>query len=331
MLDLRFDASAGDIDMNLYNAAGTQLDSSTSYTDNEFIDYEVPDSGNYYVKIYFENMGNEYDFRYESRDPLQTEDNYEENDDIGSAFNLTAYEQTWISTIHGIGIQLDEDWYEIAVTPGNERLVVDVRFQDNQGDIDIAVYDMAGTLITSSRSTTDNEYIDYILPSAGTYFISLDDYYGPGNFYDLWWAQLDSGDIISPIISDISYIPDRPNDRNNIEIQAVVIDNTGLALVNVIFREGGGKWQSAEMTEVSGDHYAVNLGSFDLNTGIEFFIIAIDVSTNQNMAIDDNYEDYYEIKVARKIPGFPALWVGGFGTIGIILVFPPKFRPKIKH
>ena len=31
-MDLRFDDSAGDIDMNLYNAAGTQLAASTSFT-----------------------------------------------------------------------------------------------------------------------------------------------------------------------------------------------------------------------------------------------------------------------------------------------------------
>jgi hypothetical protein len=118
------------------------------------------------------------------------DDNYEENDTLSTAYDLSALEGTWLSTINGYGVQADDDWYRIYVTPGYEEVVIDVRFTHSEGDIDIALYNSAGNKLTSSESTTNKEYIDYIVPAGGTYYY-INVYYGNrGNQYDLWWDDL---------------------------------------------------------------------------------------------------------------------------------------------
>ena len=117
------------------------------------------------------------------------DDAYEDNDSRTTAYDLSSWEQTWLSSINGLGIQADDDWYRISVTSAYERVLVDCRFTHTEGDIDIALYDSSGSWLDSSESTSDNEYIDFIVPSSGTYYIKV--YYDDeGNFYDLWWDDI---------------------------------------------------------------------------------------------------------------------------------------------
>lgn len=115
------------------------------------------------------------------------DDSYEENDYLYEAYNLSNYKDEYLSEIYGEGIQGDDDWYQISINSGYERLIVDLLFTHAHGDIDIQVYNSTGTqLITSSQTSTDNEYIDITHPSNGTYYLRV---YGDdvGNSYDLWW------------------------------------------------------------------------------------------------------------------------------------------------
>ncbi|MCX7014800.1 MAG: pre-peptidase C-terminal domain-containing protein [Candidatus Sumerlaeota bacterium] len=121
--------------------------------------------------------------------PTIPDDKYEENDSLSQAYDLSGRPQTWLSTINGSGVQLDDDWYRIQASSGALRLQVDCRFTNAQGDIDIALYDAAGTLLASSTGTTDREFIDVTVASAGYYYVRV---YGPnaGNPYDLWWTAV---------------------------------------------------------------------------------------------------------------------------------------------
>ena len=119
----------------------------------------------------------------EQYDP--TDDMFEENDTMGTAAT-GLFEDTWYYNL----IQADDDWYIITVTAAWNRVQIDCRFTDADGDIDIALYDSAGVGLASSTSTTDNEYIDYVVdPAGGTYYIRV--YYDDaGNEYDLWWDDI---------------------------------------------------------------------------------------------------------------------------------------------
>jgi M6 family metalloprotease-like protein len=122
--------------------------------------------------------------------PAVTDDNYEENDTLGTAYDLSTQEQVWLSTINGLGKQYDEDWYKIYVTGGYEHVLIDAQFTHSAGDIDIALYNSSGTFLTGSASIDDNEYIDYVVPAGETYYYIKVYFANNGNTYDLWWDDI---------------------------------------------------------------------------------------------------------------------------------------------
>ncbi|NIQ05724.1 MAG: hypothetical protein GWO20_08360, partial [Candidatus Korarchaeota archaeon] len=116
------------------------------------------------------------------------------------------------------GVQADEDWYEIYVNAGSEQLLVNLTFTHANGDIDIQVYNSGGDLVTGSASTTNNEYINYILSTNGTYYLRI--YYwaggGTGNTYDLWWDDVDATPPSVPGITS-------PSDGENISAKDITV------------------------------------------------------------------------------------------------------------
>ncbi len=194
LIDLQFTHAAGNIDVGLISSSLTLIAASTSTTDNEYIDVIVPSGGMYYIYIEGDDMGNTYDLWWNDTAPGTGDDAYEQNDLPVDAYDLTSYDETWLSTIAGMGIQFDYDWYEIYVPMGSERVLIDCTFTHSLGNVNIQLWNTTGGL-TASFTTTDDEYIDYIVPSAGTYYILV---YGDdtGNTYDLWW------DALTPVVDD---------------------------------------------------------------------------------------------------------------------------------
>jgi hypothetical protein len=185
-VDCRFTHLEGDIDLELYNSSGSFLAGSNGTTDNEFINYAVSSSGTYYINVTYGNAGNAYDLWWTD----SKEDTYEQNDTWEEAWHPGYdWERTSLSAIDGLGIQADDDWYRIDVDPGTDHVQVDCQFTHADGDIDISLHDSSGTLLAVSESLTDNEFIDYTIASAGTYYIKVykDD---TENSYDLWWDDL---------------------------------------------------------------------------------------------------------------------------------------------
>jgi hypothetical protein len=187
IITLTFTHTDGNLDFGLYNCNYTILTYNISTTDNEYIDYIVPSSGVHYLLILGENRGTEYDLWWD--DLRTTDDNYEENDAYISAYDISTHKNEWLRNLNGYGVQMDEDWYEISIEPGYEQLIVNLTFGHKIDDLDLEIYDSTGTLVTGSASSTDNEQIDYIVPSAGIYYIRV---YGNniGNEYDLRWNSI---------------------------------------------------------------------------------------------------------------------------------------------
>ncbi|NEP53422.1 MAG: hypothetical protein F6K65_33355, partial [Moorea sp. SIO3C2] len=117
------------------------------------------------------------------------DDAYEENDDLLGAYDLSNNANTWLSDLSGEGIATDEDWYKLAVTSNNQRLIVDLQFTHTNGDLNLSLYDENANFILGSSSLTDNEQIDTVLAESGTYYLKVDPVGIPNeaNTYDLRW------------------------------------------------------------------------------------------------------------------------------------------------
>jgi len=118
-----------------------------------------------------------------------SDDSYEENDMLDEAYDLSGYENTWSYMIDGSGIQADDDWYEILVSDCHERVIVECHFTHNDGNIDLVLYDSAGSPVWAAESDDDNEYMDVTLAEAGTCYVQVRGD-NAGNTYDLWWQNM---------------------------------------------------------------------------------------------------------------------------------------------
>ncbi|MFX0005663.1 MAG: PPC domain-containing protein [Promethearchaeota archaeon] len=192
IVNLIFKHIEGDIDLELYNSTLNLIAGSYSVVDGEFIDIIVP-SGQYYIKVYFGNMGNNYDLLWDDMNPAILDDAYEENDGPGSGFIISTHQGMWLSEINGLGIQGDDDWFEIFVNTGYERLVVDCIFSNASGNIDMDICNASYVMVGNSWTDQNHEQIDMIVPSSGIYYIRLHSGNG-NNTYDMRWDTFVPGD-----------------------------------------------------------------------------------------------------------------------------------------
>ncbi|MCZ6688225.1 MAG: hypothetical protein O7H41_01275 [Planctomycetota bacterium] len=204
-VDVLFTDAFGDIDIQLYDSGFNLVATSTSITNDEFIDVNVaPGGGTFYIWVY-ENVpsGNTYDLWWDDLAPTGCPDDfYEPNNDFISAYDLSFDEQTFISAIAGLGATCDDDVFEIFVDSGFENVQVDVLFTHAFGDIDIQLYDSGFNLVADSLTTTDDEFINVTVASGGgTFYIWVYEIGPSGNTYDLWW------DDIAPGCVDDAYEP----------------------------------------------------------------------------------------------------------------------------
>ncbi|KKL74862.1 hypothetical protein LCGC14_2060650, partial [marine sediment metagenome] len=182
-INLTFDHWLGDINLQFYDSSLTWSFSRTSTTDNEFMDITVPGSGIYYIKVYFENAGNPYDLRYNTL--FAPDDSYEENDQEYEFYDLTANASMWQNNLR----QFDDDWYEIRLDPGEERLRAELNFNHLAGNMDLEIYDRDFYYIDGSYLPGDSEYLEFDLAWSGIYYLRV---FGDnmGNFYNLFWEDL---------------------------------------------------------------------------------------------------------------------------------------------
>ncbi|TKJ23323.1 MAG: hypothetical protein CEE43_04090 [Promethearchaeota archaeon Loki_b32] len=186
-VEVIFCNSFGNIDVDIYNSSLNWITGSYSFNHNEFINFELPSSGIYFIKIWGDNTGIEYDLWWDDlRTDTRDDDSYEENDDPLSAYDISSHQYQDLWRINGTAIQRDNDWYKIFITSGFEHLFVFVTYDYQEGPIGIEIYDGDLSKVTENFTNEDNELINYDLPSNGTYYIRIHGYHS-GNIYSLRW------------------------------------------------------------------------------------------------------------------------------------------------
>ncbi len=190
ILDLRFQQYLGDIDMRLYDAKGNLIATSQGNGDDEYLNLILEKGGTYFVQIYGTNHGNRYDFKYSTYFTGGTDDEYEENDTLKTAFDLRKFEGQWLSEIRGEGVAADDDYYMIQVAPGKERVQIDFRYDISRGDIDLRLLNSQGKVVASSANVGSDEFIDFTVANPGVYYLKVYPFAPQGsyNMYDLKWS-----------------------------------------------------------------------------------------------------------------------------------------------
>ena len=114
--------------------------------------------------------------------PACADDAFEENDSLGAASMISLpFSEAGLRSCPG-----DEDWFSFQVTAGSQ-IQIDATFIDQDGDIDIELYDPNGLEVADSGGIFDNEKISCTALATGMYAVQVDLFGIPaeGNFYDL--------------------------------------------------------------------------------------------------------------------------------------------------
>ncbi len=130
------------------------------------------------------------------------EDNYEDNDELAKAFNLSDYPDVWLYQIKGCGVIYngDDDYYRIYLPAGAKTINVTFYSYDLYGDIDICLLDSSGNYACNGSATDscsrqygyDSEEIRCSNLNANSYYyiqvFSADGDTSNGNVYELKWS-----------------------------------------------------------------------------------------------------------------------------------------------
>jgi len=183
-IDAFFADADGNIDIQLFNPAGSQVSISQSVDDDEAITHVAQSDGTYKLRVYtfeppFFYKGNDYDLNVTGC----LDDFMENNDDSGSAASITLpFNQGTLRSCPS-----DEDWYSFPLT-AKATVEIDALFANVDGDIDLYLYNPDGAEVAVAFSADDDEEITYVAPVSGTYRLRARLFLGippAGNSYSL--------------------------------------------------------------------------------------------------------------------------------------------------
>ncbi len=173
---LFFTHADGDLDLALYRYSGgslTWVAGSSGVVDNEHIqDIAVLAGEVYYLRVYGYGSARHFDYDLSISGPAIPPDRFEFNDlfwppwfvgaDLGSGDRVEA----GLSIHASLGL----DWYR-WVAPDEGMLTARISFLNRDGNLDMALLDAAGTLLSVSASDADEEVVTAAVAAGQAYQI----------------------------------------------------------------------------------------------------------------------------------------------------------------
>lgn len=188
-VNVSFSDAEGDIDVQLLNPSGTTVASSATSTDNESFSYTAATTGPHTLRVFLYSdsgatPGNAYALNFQVAGAATcTADAFEPNDSAAAAATLPAGTHSGLTAC-----EADDDFYALNLTAG-QQASLQALFSHAEGDIDLRLFDPAGTQVATSLSTTDDENINYTATQSGTHVLQVELYRDagsvPGNTYQL--------------------------------------------------------------------------------------------------------------------------------------------------
>ncbi|QDV09497.1 hypothetical protein Poly30_50550 [Planctomycetes bacterium Poly30] len=187
--------ATSDLDLFVFDGAGTELDSSTGVIDQESVIVFNCGSSmpmDVYVQVLnFSSICNEYDLSV-TEGLVPGDDILEDNDSCLTAGPLPIgiTRDLVVRPFCGSEGGEDSDWYAYTLAAG-DSLTVDILFEDAIADIDLVIYDVSagcpGVSVSTGFSTTDNEHAAFTNATAGPLdvVVRVDHFAGGVNTYDL--------------------------------------------------------------------------------------------------------------------------------------------------
>jgi hypothetical protein len=215
---------------------------------------------------------------------IASEDNYEENDDYTTAFDLTSHKGNDLSKLNGPGYYNDGDWYKFTVGMNSTTLRVALTYDYIGSDnLDLSLYKDSApdspVFIANTNSTPGSlEVIDQDAEGGATYYIKVNGVAGIGTEYDLIWYDDDDGPEISdPNPADGATVSPDPAGKQL--LQVVVSADTESCTIHY----GTDTSTSASVAgTINGDYCEANIpyGADMLDNGTNYWYVEADNTTD---------------------------------------------------
>ena len=171
---LAFNHAAGDIDMEVFDAAGARLDRSVSTSDAESVTVTAAEGDYFFVRVYgYNGATNNYTMFVDQPERI---DAYEPNDTFATSALLTTVGAE--TSFHDLSIHAgDQDYFKFAAD-GSGQLKVHLDFHHDDGDINGRILDAAGNVVTASsrdgsHADPDHEHLQFEAVDGETYYINI--------------------------------------------------------------------------------------------------------------------------------------------------------------
>ncbi|MFM6578809.1 MAG: pre-peptidase C-terminal domain-containing protein, partial [Dolichospermum sp.] len=183
---IEFEHDQGDIDFELYDATGTQLDYSNYVTNSEEISLDGLVAGDYYLRVFGYNNATNPEYSLFVNAPWTainpSGDSAESNNTQAEATDLGTLTSAFNRGNLSIHTSSDVDWFKFTLaTAGNETNSVGIDFTHIQGDLDIGLYDGNGNFLNNSTGVDNQETISLEGLTAGSYYLQVYGYNGAVN------------------------------------------------------------------------------------------------------------------------------------------------------
>jgi len=294
---IRFDGDEADLDLYLYNEDDEELDYSDGTGNTEKVEATDLDAGWYYIEVYLLDGETSYDMMISDEVEEPEDDKYEENDDKDEAAEVDygLYEDLYCG---------DDDWYRISLDDGDD-LVVTIRFDGDEIDLDLYLYDEDDNELAASEGVDDDEQVSAVDVEEGWYYIKVISFNGKGSYEMEIDDEFEAPEGIINVEQRVYDGDDdgRMNDCNfyahvkgdNVPgVNITIYDNWGSEVATGT-TDGGGEWTLPNMTngdyswdaEYQGETLD-DEGTFDVAVGVrevQAFAVVMDYS------FDGKYND----------------------------------------
>lgn len=128
----------------------------------------------YYVGItnYASASRGSYSWSIDGPASAPSDDAYENNDTLAAASNLGT--PTGTTTVSNLVMADAHDWFRFTTSAtGTSSNTVSISFQNAQGNLQLALYDGSGSLLSTSQGTGNTETVSLSGRAAGTYYVDV--------------------------------------------------------------------------------------------------------------------------------------------------------------
>ncbi|MBN1330272.1 MAG: hypothetical protein JXA54_12430 [Candidatus Heimdallarchaeota archaeon] len=215
-------------------------------------------------------------------------------------FNCSAYDISGIQSVTLYYRVNEGSWIDVLMLKVGATTTYEYTSGLFEPNDNIEYYITAVDASSNHNSATDN--------NGGSYYLFL----------------VEENDITGPEITNVSFLPAIPNNSDKVTVNCIVIDDyNGISDVIVHYRVNGSMWAIKLFDHISDNNYQTEIGSFDANVIVEFYISASDDSENANIGINNNSGLFFSFNVilnTTEINPIPCIVpIIAIVTIGIII------------